>query len=280
MTHVINFNTLNLATEIGSSFGMLILTIGALLYAARSRDRVLSWTFVFIFLTLIIAFSCQAVLSIFDLQNRRNSLSQKDKVISNLLYAGQFFFQWLSLLIFTLEYLSTEQEVRKVLGLKSTKRKREIVAAISVSILTFAVIFTYLVCQWAGVSYFDSWASSLGESCVAGALVFYQGVLIKQIHKTIKMSDLDLVPVTKTFCANLSIIGFIFLVQCGELAIHIITGIFSKKSQAEKQQSNSTPFLILTLTIQVALIFAYFGFFLLIFRATHGGRTFDDLILH
>jgi len=34
MSDVINFNTLNLATEIGSSFGMLILTIGALIYAA------------------------------------------------------------------------------------------------------------------------------------------------------------------------------------------------------------------------------------------------------
>ena len=58
MTNVLNFNTLNLATEIGSSFGMLILTIGTLIYAAQAKDRVLSVSFVFIFLTLIIAFSC------------------------------------------------------------------------------------------------------------------------------------------------------------------------------------------------------------------------------
>ena len=94
MTNVISFSSLNLATEIGSSFGMLILTIGALIYAAQAKDRVLSWTFVLIFLTLIIAFSCQAALSIFDLYNRRDSLtlSDEDKFISNLLYAGQFFF--------------------------------------------------------------------------------------------------------------------------------------------------------------------------------------------
>ena len=197
-----------------------------------------------------------------------------------MLYAGQFFFQWLSLLIFTLEYLSTEQEVRKVLGLQSTKRKREIVAAISVSILVAAVITTYLICRWTGVSFFDSWASSFGECGVAGALLFFQAGLIKQIHKTIKIADLDLVPVTRTFFANLSVVGFIFLVQCGELSIHIITGIFSQKTAEEKSESNSTPFLILTLTIQIALLCAYFSFFLLIFRATHGGRTFEDLILH
>ena len=37
---------------------------------------------------------------------------------------------------------------------------------------------------------------------------------------------------------------------------------------------------MLTISIQIALVFAYFSFFLLIFRATHNGRRFDDLILH
>ena len=58
MTNVINFNTLALAMEIGSSFGMLSLTIGALAYATFKKDRVLSWSIVTIFLTLIVAFSC------------------------------------------------------------------------------------------------------------------------------------------------------------------------------------------------------------------------------
>ena len=106
-------------------------------------------------------------------------MTQEDKAISSLLYAGQFFFQWLSLIIFTIEYLSTEQEIRKVLGLKSTKRKREIVAVTCVVLLILAVITTYEICQWADVSFFDSWASSLGECCVAGALLSFQAGLIK-----------------------------------------------------------------------------------------------------
>ena len=53
-----------------------------------------------------------------------NDLTPGEKIVSDGLYAGQFIFQWLSLLIFTLEYLSTEQEVRKVLGLPFTKHRR------------------------------------------------------------------------------------------------------------------------------------------------------------
>ena len=268
MTTVLNFQSLQLTTEIASSFGMLLLTIGALIYAAKAKDRVLSLTFVTIFLTLIVAFICQACLSIFDLQNRKEKLTQEDRAFSSLLYAGQFFFQWLSLFLFTLEYLSTEQEVRKILGLKSTKRKREIVAAIGVVILLASVILTFMVCQWSGVSFFDSWASSLGQCCVSGSLLFFQAGLINQIHKTIKISDLDLVPVKRTFFANLSVVGFIFLVQCGELCVNIIADIVVNKSKEEQKQANSTTFLFLTTTIQILLIIAYFTFFLLLFRAT------------
>ena len=142
-------------------------------------------------------------------------------------------FQWLSLLIFVLEYLSTEQEVRKVLGLKSQKRKREIYAFISVSMLLLSVVFTYLICNWSGESFFDSWASSLGEACVAGALLLMQVSFVKQISTLIKEANLDLVPVRRTFCANLSIVGFIFLVQCGDVSLHAITNIFLKKSKAQ-----------------------------------------------
>ncbi len=173
---VLNFNNLSLVAEIGSSFGMLILTIGALIYVTKSKQRVQSWTNVLIFVCLIIAFTCQSALSIYDLKNRKIDidLGGKQKTISNILYALQFVFQWLSLLIFTLEYLSTEQEVRKVLGMPSTKRKREYYAAVSVSLLLFAVFFKYMICRWSGESFFDSWASSLGECIVAGAICLMQ----------------------------------------------------------------------------------------------------------
>ena len=280
MVNVLNFNNLSLAVEIGAAFGMLVLTIGALIYITTSKQRVQSWTNVLIMVCLIIAFAFQSTLSIYDLRNRESELTNKEKTISNILYAVQFVFQWLSLLIFVLEYLSTEQEVRKVLGLKSQKRKREIYAAISVSMLLLSVIFTYLICKWSGESFFDSWASSLGEAGVAGALLLMQVSFVKQISTLIKEANLDLVPVTRTFCANLSIVGFIFLVQCGDVALHAITNIFLNKSKAQQEQANSTIFLLLAITIQVCLIGAYFSFFLLIWRSTKGGRTFDDLILH
>lgn len=136
-----------------------------------------------VFMTLLISYICQAILSIYDIYEGKSdvdaTLSKKEKVISNILYAGQFVFQWLSLLIFILEYLSTEQEVRKVLGMESTKNKREYYNVVSVLCLLIAVIMTYFVCRWCNESFFDSWASSLGETIVAGAIFSLQGRMIK-----------------------------------------------------------------------------------------------------
>ena len=114
--------------------------------------------------------------------------------------------------------------------MKSTKRKRERYAIVSILLLLISVILTYLICNWTGEDYYDSWASSLGEVIVSGALMTLQGYFIQQISTLIKEADLDLIPVSGTFCANLSVVGFIFLVQCGDLGIHIITSIFMDKT--------------------------------------------------
>ena len=186
-----------------------------------------------VFITLLISYICQAILSIYDIYEGKAdvdaTLGKKEKVISNMLYAGQFVFQWLSLLIFTLEYLSTEQEVRKVLGMESTKHKREKYNIVSVVFLLVAVIMTYFVCRWCNESFFDSWASSLGESIVAGAIFILQGRMIKKISKLIREADLDLTPVSRSFCRNMSVIGFIFLVQCADFGIHLITQIMAER---------------------------------------------------
>jgi len=57
MATIINISNLSLAIEIGSSFGMLTLTIGSLIYIIKSEHRVQSWTNILIFITLIIAFT-------------------------------------------------------------------------------------------------------------------------------------------------------------------------------------------------------------------------------
>ena len=149
-------------------------------------------------------------------------MTYDERLFSSILYALQFIFQWLSLLIFTLEYLSTEQEVRKVLAKPSRKHKKGIYFAVSVLLLLTAVLTSYLVCKWLDEPYFNSWISSAGEAVVAGSLLALQGSFIKQISTLIKDSDLDLVPVKMTFCANLSCVGVIFLVQCGDVALHVI----------------------------------------------------------
>ena len=160
-------------------------------------------------------------------------MSDKDRIISDGLYAGQFVFQWLSLLIFTLEYLSTEQEVRKVLGLEYTKKKRQKYAIITTTMLLASIVLTFYACRWTEETFYDSWISSLGECIVAGAILCAQITFIKQIAQLIEDSKLDLVPVKRTFCRNLSVVGFIFLVQCGDVGIHILKGIFLNKSVKE-----------------------------------------------
>ena len=104
---VFNFSNLQLIIEIGSSFGMLALSVGALIYITIAKDRVKTLINYVIFITLTIAFCFQATMSIVD-YHERSGISTASRVFSNVCYALQFLFQWLSLLIFTLEYLAAE----------------------------------------------------------------------------------------------------------------------------------------------------------------------------
>ena len=84
---VLNINTLSLVAEIGSSFGMLLLTSGALIYTMKSKTRVQSWTNVTIFVCLIIAFAFQSTLSIYDLRTTGDKADVANLLLSNALYA-------------------------------------------------------------------------------------------------------------------------------------------------------------------------------------------------
>jgi len=88
-----------------------------------------------------------------------------------------------------------------------------------------------------------------------------------------------LVPVQKNFCANLSVVGFIFLVQGGDLSLHLMTKLFSS-STARTDGTEDTIYVVVALVINLLLLGAYFTFFLLIYRSTRGARTFEDLVLH
>lgn len=189
------------------------------------------------------------------------------------------------MLIFVMEYLSTEQEVRKVLGKEAVHKKKEIVAGLCFAFLVASVIFTYYVCKWMDVSFSDSWASSLGECAVAFLIVLLQINYIRQISVLIKEAQLDLVPIGTRFCANMSVIGFIFLVQCGDLGLQVLAEIVEESrkrtgKEASDSQTRSEAYVALAIAVQICLIVAYFSFFLLIFQSTKPGQDYEDLILH
>ena len=73
MTTGLNLNTVNLAIEVGASFGLLVLTIVAMAYVTCSEKRVQDCTQAAIFITLIISCAFQATLSLFDLYTNDKS---------------------------------------------------------------------------------------------------------------------------------------------------------------------------------------------------------------
>lgn len=119
----------------------------------------------------------------------------------------------------------------------------------SVTVLVFSILLTYFVCRWSERKFYDSWVSSSGEMVVAGAILGLQIHFIKDISRLIAEANLDLVPVTSTFCRNLSVVGFIFLVQCGDVGIHLISYLYNGKTKEEQNESNSTYFLVLGISV-------------------------------
>ena len=91
--------------------------------------------------------------------------------------------------------------------------------------------------------------SSLGQVVVSGAILCLQISFIKQISTLIREANLDLTPVRSTFCRNLSVVGFIFLVQCGDVGIDFFAHVFNHKSKSEQETENSTPFVILGISV-------------------------------
>ena len=84
---------------------------------------------------------------------------------------------------------------------------------------------------------------------VAGAILCLQISFIKQISTLIQEANLDLIPVRSTFCRNLSVVGFIFLVQCGDVGVALIEHLFYSKSKSEREDAQSTPFVVLGISI-------------------------------
>ena len=83
---------------------MLALTISSLAYVLLAKNRIITEFNVIIYVLLIISFVFMTALSSYDLAKTEEETTHKVEIISDWLYAGQYVFQWLSLLIFTLQY--------------------------------------------------------------------------------------------------------------------------------------------------------------------------------
>lgn len=83
---------------------MLALTISSLVYVYMAKNRIVTDYNIIIYVLLIISFIFMTILSWYDLAKTPEETDQKVVIISDWLYAGQYVFQWLSLLIFTLQY--------------------------------------------------------------------------------------------------------------------------------------------------------------------------------
>ena len=93
-----------------------------------------------------------------------------------------------------------------------TPRLRQYYAVVTVILLIAAVVGTYEACIYFGLSYFDSWGSSAGECGVAGAILIMQTSFVNRISRLIEEANLDLAPKKRTYCKNLSVVGFLFFV--------------------------------------------------------------------
>ena len=74
-----------------SSVGMLILTIGALVWILRSPNRIKTWSNIIVFLLLILSQICETALWSLGVKDR-NRETKTAREVQSALFAGQFIF--------------------------------------------------------------------------------------------------------------------------------------------------------------------------------------------
>ena len=143
----------------------------------------------------------------------------EDTKYDEILFVLQFIFGWLSLLLFTLEYLSAEQEVRKVLGMEFTHKKRRKFGTIAILLLLLTPLVTFLLFRLSRQEMYKYHVSELAAVLASGSLFALYVVFVRDISILINESGLDILPVKKTFCKSISVIGLIFFIQIAEVFV-------------------------------------------------------------
>ena len=199
-----------------SAVGMLALTLIALIYIVQSKNRVKGFSNIIIFVLLVIAFTFETALWAYGYKKGDEKIQEDDSIrrICRIFFAGQFIFQWLSLLTFTLNYRVAEIEIRKVLGQKDVNHHYFAIWTLAISFIIACCATTYFLCIAFEKDFYDSWASSLGEVVTSFIIFMLYGRYVQRINNLIIEMDLDLVKKSMNFCQTLGGVGLLFITAC------------------------------------------------------------------
>lgn len=134
-----------------SSIGMLFLTAGSLIYVITSKNRIVSFSNILVFVLLIIAFAFESALWTYSstlFKNDDQELDDEKTIkIRNYLFGGQFIFQWTSLLVFTINYRIAEVEIRMVLDQKGVRHWYFFIWGLAFLFVFSAASVTFVMCH-------------------------------------------------------------------------------------------------------------------------------------
>ena len=160
-----------------SSFTILLLSIVALIYIQFSGKRVKTYKNTLILVSGILSSASKAAdhfLTVFLADKECRKLKIMDYCdagkFDDALFIFEFIFGWLSLTLFVLEYLSTEQEVRKVLAMEYTEKKRRKYEIVAVVLLILTPFILILIWHTAEIGLYKYHLRALSGVIASGAL--------------------------------------------------------------------------------------------------------------
>ena len=253
---------------------LFIISLIALLYTLISNKRLATLTNVMIFALLMLSWGFMAILSIYKRKASSEELETTQfNTICNFFYGIHFFTKYTAMLLFVTKYQSTKPEIRKVLGKKNIVSHTKPTLIIMPILILLAIGCTFLVCLFNNTDFYESWISAASESVVCGVLTLMYFKYVSQIYTLIETVNLDLAPIKKNFCGNMSVLLFLLIITVSEAGIHYV--IFGGNAP-----ESSNTFLLLSITIQLCRFIVYILLFSLVYNLSKQGRTFEDLILH
>lgn len=160
-----------------SATSLLILSFAALIYIQFSGKRVKTYKNTLILVAVILSSASKAtdsLLTAFLLDKECRELKITDYCdagkFDDALFIFEYIFGWLGLTLFVLEYLSTEQEVRKVLAMEYTDKKRRKYEIVAIVLLILMPLTLVLIWRTAEIGLYKYHLRALAAVIASGAL--------------------------------------------------------------------------------------------------------------